>query len=79
MVLGRLFSGYGADRKCERQQLCAGSTGVQAPDPGLAVEGLDLRDGVYIFVLAQFAASYEGVRRVRVSVLEFVLQAHNPW
>jgi hypothetical protein len=52
MVLGRLFSGYGADRRCERQQLCAGSTGVQSPDPGLADEGLNLRDGVDIFVLA---------------------------
>ena len=47
--------------------------------PWHSVKGLNIGDGVYVFVLAQLAAPYEFLRCVCLAAFEFILQAHNLW
>jgi hypothetical protein len=47
--------------------------------PWFSSKGLNLIDGVYVFVFALLATSYERLRCAHVSVVEFILQALNSW
>ena len=57
--------------------LCASRPCHRVPLPWLSVKGLNIGDGIYVFVLAQLAASNECVGCVCLSVFEFILQANN--
>ena len=57
--------------------LCASRPCHRASLPWHSVKDLDIGDGVYIFVLAQLAASYECAGRIRRFVFEFILQTRN--
>src|SRR5208282_543183 len=47
--------------------------------PRLSDKGFNIDDAVYVFVVAQLAASYKRALCVCISVLNVTLQTHNSW
>src|ERR1700722_14494728 len=57
--------------------LCASRPRTRDSLSWLSIKSLNIGDGVYVFALAQPAASYECVDRICLFMIEFSLQARN--